>query len=283
MRLRYLVYGACTILGLAAAAFLLLLLSSGRAEAQELRVSEAVAEIIVPATPPANAAAPVVDPVVKPVVDPVVKPVVDPVVDPVVKPVVDPVVKPVVDPVVKPVVDPVVKPVVDPVTKPVVDPVVKPVTKPDDASTKPIPAAAAPAVSGSTTGERPAVPSGSDASPRATSGSRSVPTARSVVFDASPSSDAAATAPSVSGAPPPPSDTLPVSPVAPIPPAPRDALRLYSGSGARSIDTSRALEILLFAVTATIVALQLPRGRRVINFEAVLLRTACVSPIERPG
>ena len=129
------------VLGLAAAALLLLLLSAGRADAQELRVTEAVGEVLAPTTPPAEAAAPVVDSVVKPVVDPVVSPVVDPVVKPVVDPVVSPVVDPVVKPVVDPVVDPVVKPVVDPVVKPVVDPVVKPVTSPTDASTKPTPAA----------------------------------------------------------------------------------------------------------------------------------------------
>jgi hypothetical protein len=278
MRIRYLAYGACMVLGLAAAALLLLLLSAGRAEAQELRVTEAVGEVLAPTTPPAEAAAPVVDSVVKPVVDPVVDPIVKPVVDPVVSPVVGPVVKPVVDPVV----DPVVKPVVDPVVKPVVDPVVKPVTSPTDAPTKPTPAAVATPAPGSTTVAISAAPSGSDATPRASGAPRSVPTSKTVVFDIAPASDAAETVPSVAAAPPPPHDTLPVSPTEPIP-APRDALRLYSGSSSRPLDTSRALELLLYAITATIVALQLPRGRRVINFGAVMPRTVCVSPIERPG
>jgi hypothetical protein len=47
--------------------------------------------------------------------------------------------------------------------------------------------------------------------------------------------------------------------------------------------TARGLELLLYAIAATLAALQLPRGRRVPMFGAVKPRLAFVSLIERPG
>jgi hypothetical protein len=49
------------------------------------------------------------------------------------------------------------------------------------------------------------------------------------------------------------------------------------------LDTTRVLELLLYAVAATLAALTLARGRRVLPFGAVKPRLAFVSLIERPG
>jgi hypothetical protein len=52
---------------------------------------------------------------------------------------------------------------------------------------------------------------------------------------------------------------------------------------ANGLDTTRVLELLLFAIAVTLAALTLPRGRRVLTFGAVKPRLAFVSSIERPG
>jgi uncharacterized protein YggT (Ycf19 family) len=73
---------------------------------------------------------------------------------------------------------------------------------------------------------------------------------------------------------------------APFAPAPESPASPASPSGSRSSsggDTSRSLELLVYALAATLAALQLPRGRRVPTFGAVKPRLAFVSLIERPG
>jgi hypothetical protein len=73
----------------------------------------------------------------------------------------------------------------------------------------------------------------------------------------------------------------PIAPATDGPPQPAPPAR--STTPSRSIDTARALELLLYAVAATIAALTLARGRRVLPFGAVKPRLAFVSSIERPG
>ena len=77
------------------------------------------------------------------------------------------------------------------------------------------------------------------------------------------------------------SDAPPLAPNdRPTPASPSPARPVAPSHG---LDTSRVLELLLYAVAATFAALVLARGRRVLQFGAVKPRLAFVSLIERPG
>jgi hypothetical protein len=75
-----------------------------------------------------------------------------------------------------------------------------------------------------------------------------------------------------------PAPAAPTSGSGPIPTPPARPAAPSNG-----LDTTRVLELLLFAIAVTLAALTLPRGRRVLQFGAVKPRLAFVSSIERPG
>jgi hypothetical protein len=69
----------------------------------------------------------------------------------------------------------------------------------------------------------------------------------------------------------------------PSPGAPFTVQQPMTHSTSSSLDTAQGLQLLLFAIAATLTALYLSRGRRVLPFGAVMPRYALVSLIERPG
>jgi len=96
----------------------------------------------------------------------------------------------------------------------------------------------------------------------------------------------ASEAPPVSETPPIPAapavPTGPPVPVTPAPAAPTGAVHLAGSSGSSS-DPSRKLQLLVYAVGATIAALGLARGRFVLAARVHPFRFAFLPVIERPG
>jgi hypothetical protein len=75
---------------------------------------------------------------------------------------------------------------------------------------------------------------------------------------------------------------LPPAPLPPAPVAPTNAPRT-GGSGGSSNDAARGLQLLLYAVGATIASVALARGRYVFTLPSGAARIGVVPIIERPG
>jgi hypothetical protein len=244
--------GACL---LALGAMAVLLLASDDAHAATLGPMDVPVELPVQGPAPVQPLEDTVSPVVQPAVD-----AISPTTTPIIKPAVD-TLTPIVTPIVQPAPLPLVPPLPPVFSMPATD--VTNLSVPDIG-----PGALPSTVHGVT----------SLAAPMASSSEVRVPPLPHVPGNGSVRARGLGSATSTPGA-------APAGSPHPLPPpaVPTVLSQPPTNSSSSSLDAGRGLQLLLFAIAATLTALYLTRGRRVLPFGAVAPRYAFVSLIERPG
>jgi hypothetical protein len=255
--------GACL---LALGAMAVLLLASDDAHAATLGPMDVPVELPVQGPAPVQPLEDTVSPVVQPAVD-----AISPTTTRIIKPAVD-----TISPTIEPAVDtltPIVTPIVQPAPLPLVPPLPPvfsmPATDVTNLSVPDIGPGAPPSTVHGVT---------SLAAPMASSSEVRVPPLPHVPGNGSVRARGLGSATSTSGA-------APAGSPHPLPPpaVPTVLSQPPTNSSSSSLDAGRGLQLLLFAIAATLTALYLTRGRRVLPFGAVAPRYAFVSLIERPG